>query len=111
MRRESPGAVRRFSHNCNLLPNLDAAVVYERAVLRLVVSVANSWGILCRLSARAGRTVARPVANRRVSSSCLSCVTLFGAMPAPAALPITFSTHSDKSPRLARAASRSTNGR
>ena len=82
MRRESPGAVRRFSRNCNLLPNLDAAVVYERAVLRLVVSVANSWGILCRLCARPGSYCRATRANRRDSSSCLSYVMSLGAMPA-----------------------------
>src|SRR5689334_14161767 len=95
MRRESPGAVRRFERNCNLLPNADLDVVYERAVLRLVVSVANSWGILRRLCARPGRTVARPVANRRCSSSCLSRVILPWAMPELAALPITVSTRHD----------------
>jgi hypothetical protein len=101
MRCESPGAIRRFLRKCNLLPNPVAAIVYERAVLRLVVSVANSWGILRRLSARPGRTVARPVANRRCSSSCLSDVILSWAMPAPAALPITLSTRSNELPRRA----------
>jgi len=101
MRCESPGAVRRFLRKRNLLPNPVAAVVYERAVLRLVVSVANSWGILRRLSARPGRTVERPRANRRCSSSCLSDVILPWVMPAPAALPITLSTRSNDLPHSA----------
>jgi hypothetical protein len=96
MRHESPGAQRRFLRSCNLLPNLDLAIVYSRAVLRLFVSVANSWGILRRLGACVGRTISRPSSNRRCSSRCLSDVMFFWVMPAPAAQRITLPTRHDE---------------
>jgi len=79
------GPARRSLRSCNLLPNLGRTVASDRAVLRLVVSVANSGGCLRRLGASIGRFVGRPSANRRYSSHCLRYVTFSWSTPALAA--------------------------
>ena len=78
--------VRLFC-SCNLLPNLDRTVAYEPVVLRLVVSVANSWGNLRRLCAQLGRSanVRQAAANRTCLSRCLDDVICYWGTPAPAA--------------------------
>lgn len=92
--------VRLFC-SCNLLPNLDRAVAYEPVVLRLVVSVANSWGNLRRLCAQISRFAwrtrlprkqgasrmqgAQTAASRTCLSRCLDDVICYWGTPAPAA--------------------------
>jgi hypothetical protein len=82
-----PGDVQfprvRFLRSCNLLPNDRQAVELERVVLRLVVSVANSWGNLRQR---------RLLANRTCLSRCLDDVMFSWGMPAPAAQSIALST-------------------
>ena len=92
MRGENASAVRRRLRSCNLLPNLDGAIASDRAVLRLVVSVANSWGNLRRLGASMGRFACRPLANRTRSSRCLDNAMFSWGTPAPAAQRIALST-------------------
>jgi hypothetical protein len=73
----------RFFRSCNLLPNGQRAVVLERVVLRLVVSVANSWGNLRQR---------RPGANRACLSRCLDDVMVYWGAPALAAQSLALST-------------------
>lgn len=108
MRRQRANAVRRFLRSCNLLPNVDRPITYDRSVLRLVVSVANSWGNIRRISATTRRFAWRRSANRfsalatpnfgmRQSArfeQCLSDVMMSWSTPAPAAQAISSSTRS-----------------
>lgn len=64
MHSETRTALRRFLRSCNLLPNLDRRVAFDRAVLRLGVSVAMTWGSIPRLRA-ADRRHGSPAAYRR----------------------------------------------
>lgn len=95
MRGKSASAARRFCCSCNLLPNSGRPVVSERVVLRLVVSVENSWGNLRRLGAQTGRfaraalswwkLLPRTAANRTCLSQRLDNVIVYWGTPAPAA--------------------------
>lgn len=84
MRSESRTAARRVLRSCNLLPNVDRSIVFDRMVLRLVISVATSWGNLQRLCA-AGRRTHGPAVNRSYLSRILSDAICLWGVPAPAA--------------------------
>jgi hypothetical protein len=87
----------RVLRSCNLLPNVPRPIVSDSSVLRLVVSVANSWGNLRRLVALldrwSGRSWDRLVAaNRTCLSRCLDDAIFHWSAPAPAAQGIVLST-------------------
>jgi hypothetical protein len=100
MRRQRANAVRRSLRSCNLLPNVDRPITYDRSVLRLVVSVANSWGNIRRVDATIRRAWRRSV--NRVSAlstrfeQCLDDVMMSWSTPAPAAQAIPSSTRSQR---------------
>jgi hypothetical protein len=95
MRRQRANAVRRSLRSCNLLPNVDRPITFNRSVLKLVVSVANSWGNIRRVDATIRRAWRRSV-NRTRFEQCLDDVMMSWSTPAPAAQAISSSTRSQR---------------
>jgi hypothetical protein len=105
MRRRYALSKSRVLRSCNLLPNVTQPIAGDSSVLRLVVSVANSWGnslvaLIGRWSGGSqcdwprghfslGRLVA---ANRARWSRCLDDAIFPWSAPAPAAQRIVLST-------------------
>lgn len=110
MRRQNANAARRSLRSCNLLPNVDRPSTYDRSVLKLVVSVANSWGNIRRVYATIRRFAWRRSVNRinalptphlgmRQSirfEQCLDDVMMSWSRPAPAAQAISSSIRSQR---------------
>lgn len=110
MRRQRANAVRRSLRSCNLLPNDDRPNTYDRSVLRLVVSVANSWGNIRRLYATTCRFAWRQSVNRFSAltppnfgmwqrtrfEQCLDDLMMSWSTPAPAAQAISSSICSQR---------------
>jgi hypothetical protein len=97
MRGSSACAIRRSLRSSNLLPNVYPSIVCNPSVLRLVVSVAKSWGKLRRLRAWMSRLdeglpAPRATALRTSLSQCLDGVMFLWSSPAPAAQVIPLST-------------------
>ncbi len=110
MRRQKANAARRSLRSCNLLPNVDRPITYDRLVLGLVVSVANSWGNIRRVGATIGRFAWRRSVNRLSAlitpnfgmwlstrfEQCLDDVMMSWSTPAPAAQAISSSIRSQR---------------
>ena len=110
MRRQRANAARRSLRSCNLLPNVEQPTTYDRSVLRLVVSVANSWGNIRRVGATICRFAWRRSVNRLSAlttpnfgmwqsirfEQCLDDVMMSWSTPAPAAQAISSSTRSHR---------------
>lgn len=109
MRRQRANAVRRSLRSCNLLPNVDRPITYDRSVLKLVVSVANSWGNIRRVDATIRRAWRRSVSCFSALTTpilgmwqstrfeqCLDDVMMSWSTPAPAAQAISSSTRSQR---------------
>ena len=110
MRGQRANAVRRSLRKCNFLPNVDRPITYDRLVLGLVVSVANSWGNIRRVYATISRFGWRQSVNRFSAlttphvgtwqstrfEQCLDDVMMSWSTPAPAAQAISSSTRSQR---------------
>jgi hypothetical protein len=110
MRRQRANAIRRSLRSCNLLPNVNRPITYDRSVLKLVVSVANSWGNIRRVDATIRRFAWRRSVNRFSAlttpifgmwqstrfEQCLDDVMMSWSTPAPAAQAISSSTRSQR---------------
>lgn len=109
MRRQRANAARRSLRSCNFLPNVDRPSTYDRSVLKLVVSVANSWGNIRRVYATIRRFAWRRSVNRMIAltphfgmrqsirfEQCLDDVMMSWSRPAPAAQAISSSIRSQR---------------